>query len=220
MDFSVEYRPLQDQICMECVFDTDEAWIALNSASGREYEADVYVRYGPDTAYFLPGSRDPNHMIGSPGAASGAITVGSYDWNDRFRSKSGGWTLRDVTIGELSDYSSPGYLRADRAIKPDVVGPGQLWAAPLSSDKEGVADDRMDATGRYQPFNGTSAATPYVAGVVALLLERRPRMTAREIRSALGRSASRDGFTRGLPNYGWGHGKLDLAAVRRLLSAP
>jgi subtilisin family serine protease len=68
-------------------------------------------------------------------------------------------------------------------------------------------------------FNGTSAATPYTAGVVALMFQKKPALTLGQIRELLKNNASHDGFTATLPNPSWGYGKLDLAAVKRILDA-
>jgi subtilisin family serine protease len=62
---------------------------------------------------------------------------------------------------------------------------------------------------------------PVTAGVVALMLERNPYLSAAEIASIIKQTAYTDGFTGTLPTKGdvtWGHGKLDawaaLKAVR------
>ncbi|MEO1088399.1 MAG: hypothetical protein AAFY88_29555, partial [Acidobacteriota bacterium] len=46
-------------------------------------------------------------------------------------------------------------------------------------------------------------------GVVALMLEKNPRLTQAEIRRALEQSARTDASTGGVPNRSWGFGKLD-----------
>jgi subtilisin family serine protease len=66
-------------------------------------------------------------------------------------------------------------------------------------------------------FNGTSAATPYVAGVIALVFQKQPKMTLAQVRELLKNNASQDSFTSAVPNPAWGYGKLDLNAVRKLL---
>jgi len=73
-------------------------------------------------------------------------------------------------------------------------------------------------------FNGTSAATPLVAGAAALALSIDPTRTAAEIRSLLEASAADQV---GLPSQdvpGWdphmGHGRLDVAALIGLLGGP
>ncbi len=75
-----------------------------------------------------------------------------------------------------------------------------------------------EVSGSFQLFNGTSAATPHAAGVVALLLQRRPTLTTAEVRALLARHASRDASTGAVPNPGWGYGRLDPTAVAAMLT--
>ena len=122
-----------------------------------------------------------------------------------------------VEIGRLSCYSSRGFVDGE-FVKPDLVAPGQVYYASRASADGSDASETTDRSGRYRPFNGTSAATPYVAGIVALMLQRRPELTTGQIRERLHGCLSHDEFTGTLPNSSWGHGKLDFAAVERLLA--
>src|SRR3989442_302433 len=56
----------------------------------------------------------------------------------------------------------------------------------------------------YQLTTGTSVATAHVSGIVALMLERNPRLTPAEVRGILIRSAKRLG-----PNTDFGSGLVD-----------
>jgi subtilisin family serine protease len=149
--------------------------------------------------------------------------VGSYDWNDSFERFGRNYLQFDpefedaqpLMIGNLSSYSNPGPLRFGESLKPEVVAPGQYYTAPVPLN---VPADR-DTSGHYQLFNGTSAATPYVAGVIALVLEKNPNITLGQVKKLLQHSATKDRFTGPLPSGKWGHGKLDEAAVRRMLVA-
>jgi hypothetical protein len=67
---------------------------------------------------------------------------------------------------------------------------------------------------------GTAAAAAYTGGILALLLEGQPKATWGQIRARLQAALSRDRFTGPVPNARWGHGRLDLAAVDRLLPVP
>ncbi len=124
-----------------------------------------------------------------------------------------------MKVGEMSSYSSPGYRRMGSAVKPEVTSPGQWYTAPAPMN---VAADR-DTTGQYQQFNGTSAATPYTAGCVALLFQKKPTLTLGEIKSILQRSASpppaNSSHAGELPNPFWGYGKLDRVAVQKALNS-
>jgi subtilisin family serine protease len=146
------------------------------------------------------------------------LTIGSYDWNDEFHMKGSVHTLPDVggrpiQVGSRSSYSSPGPLRFGSAVKPEFVAPGQWYsaAAPLNINPYWG----RDSTGLYQRHNGTSAATPYTAGIVALLLQAQPKASWGDVRKALIDSVTKDQTTGTCPNPEWGNGKLDYAAVER-----
>ncbi len=170
---------------------------------------------GGAKAEFADGSRDYGKQIGFPAAAAAAITVGSYDWNPRAFDARKRLVEVPLTVGELSGYSNPGPVRLGDSVKPDIVAPGQYW---LVSE----ADPRLlDAPRKYGSFNGTSAATPYVAGVVALMLQKKPTLTAGEIKQLVATHATKDAETL-LPKdrrVGWGNGKLDSDAVERIVQA-
>ena len=68
----------------------------------------------------------------------------------------------------LTDYSSRGPTQ-DGRIKPDLAGPTDVSTAAYDSD----------------PFDGTSAAAPHVAGVAALIMQANPHYTPDQVRQAL-----------------------------------
>jgi subtilisin family serine protease len=134
---------------------------------------------------------------------------------------------KPIVIGQLSAYSNPGFSR-NGAVKPEIVAPGEYYYTSFAKllDHTGVhiynpktnpGGNAPDTSGNYMLFNGTSAATPYVAGVVALMFQKKARLTLGEIRELLKTAASQDSFTATLPNPAWGYGKLDLNAVRKAL---
>ena len=64
-------------------------------------------------------------------------------------------------------------------------------------------------------------ASPYVAGVAALILNKNPCLTAVEVKAAITENAATDTYTgSSLPDYEWGYGKVDaLAAVSSVSAA-
>ena len=93
--------------------------------------------------------------------------------------------------GQLEDFSSQGPT-SDGRTKPDLAGPDAT-----STDSYAP-----------EPFYGTSASTPHVAGAAALVLSAHPEFGPAEIRQFLIENAASGG--QGLPDYAWGYGALHL----------
>jgi subtilisin family serine protease len=77
---------------------------------------------------------------------------------------------RNKLIADFS--SSQQFVRADDMLAPDLVGPG----VDIISAKPG---------GGYQSMDGTSMATPHIAGLAALLFQAKPTATPDEIEQAI-----------------------------------
>jgi len=217
----------QGQILIQAILKS-AGQMQLSSAAGRRVHIDAFLgesQGDANGAFTTAVAREA--LVGSPGTTDHAITVGAYMWNEQFDYQGKLCTMKDpcddlpIRIGDIACYSSPGFSRSGE-VKPDLAAPSDYFAACLARTAEGkaVGDHAYtDTSGKYIPFNGTSAATPYVAGVVALLFQKHPRLDLGTLRSLLATHVTRDGFTGTTPNPRWGHGKLDLAAIDRLLAA-
>lgn len=127
--------------------------------------------------------------VGSPGAAEKAITVAA---------------MQDLAEGGfgLASFSSRGPTR-DNRIKPDIGAPGVNIMAP-----------RANSGNQYVSYSGTSMATPFVSGTVALMLDANPNLTVQQVRDILQSTAVPWGPEGKDVDYGWG--RLDgYAAVKR-----
>ncbi len=162
---------------------TDPVSQAVNAASA-----------GGDVVVVAAGnSGDVPKTINSPAVATGAIAVGAAsDY-----SAPAGTPRRDNGIW-LAAFSSRGPTIDGRA-KPEITAPGTTVTAA-----------RAGSTSGYATYNGTSMATPYVAGAVALALEAAPGASVAAIRNAM-LSTAADRGAAGLDNE-WGAGLIDVRA--------
>jgi hypothetical protein len=107
------------------------------------------------------------------------------------------------STGEAVYFSSRGPTY-DGRIKPDVLAMGLLAASVRWNDTTGV-----------WPFNGTSSATPLVAGACALILQMNPDWSPMDVRAALWATSGHSED----PNNDHGWGIVDTYRAARLHSA-
>ena len=134
--------------------------------------------------------------IVTPASTPVAIAVGaSSEWS--------GGTHEERSFGPyIAYFSSRGVFGGD---KPDIVAPGVTVKAADVGSVDG-----------YQAMSGTSMATPYVAGTVALMLDANPSLTPAEVKDVLRGTAFDAGPTGFDPD--WGFGLVNTySAVARVL---
>lgn len=132
---------------------SDAMSLAVNCASDANYSTSCnVVPASPKIVVVAAGnSGSAPNTVGSPGAAEKAITVGAAT----------NWSENGKGI-YLAAFSSRGPT-LDGRIKPDISAPG----VRILSAKAG------DSTG-YISYSGTSMATPFTAGSIALMLQQNP----------------------------------------------
>lgn len=200
----------------------------LNVKDGR---FDLYVTESAylNKAYFGMGT-DKTGIVGSPGNSKNAITVGSFDFRNSWINSAGELTTYNFLIGGSSEYSSSGYRR-DGLVKPDISAPARYTISPLSSDaklnKGGctssmASGDESNFTkdGLHVSWDGTSAAAPFAAGVIALMFQKNPLLDAEQIRQILKKTAKSGGRVGAVPNPVWGWGMIDPSAAIKAATGP
>ncbi|WP_406687668.1 S8 family peptidase [Rossellomorea vietnamensis] len=131
------------------------------------------------------GNRGGEGTIGSPGAADSALTVGAVDKKD-----------------QLAWFSSKGPRYGDMGLKPDLSAPGVDIVAARSQYSSGE--------GLYKSMNGTSMATPHVAGAAAILSGKHPEWDGQTLKQVLMNTTKKlDDYA----PYQVGTGRVDVPAT-------
>jgi subtilisin family serine protease len=156
-----------------------------------------------------------NSTVGHPATSKELIAVGSYVTRNSWTASNGSVNSIEAVVGNISGFSSRGPSR-DGRILPHITAPGELIASAMSKDIPQNERDpsRILAGNMHILYEGTSMATPHTAGIIALMLEANPALTAREVRDILQQTARSDSFTgTTLPSNTWGAGKVDAYAA-------
>ncbi|TVR88851.1 MAG: T9SS C-terminal target domain-containing protein [Saprospirales bacterium] len=177
-----------------------------------------FTNWGQPFSSDYPGALDGDILygVGEPGGVGiNVITVGAY-----LRSI---FNVFGTEIGgNLSNFTSSGPT-VDGRNKPDITSTGQGVVSSVNSfdPSQTAFAATTEFNGRtygFTGFSGTSMSGPMVAGIVALMLEANPELSAQEIRSILIETARIDHHVGDIPEQGhlrWGFGKANaLAAVR------
>ena len=194
---------------------TDPFSVAVNNA----------VNAGIVVTVAAGNSGPQKYTIGSPGAAANAITVAAMD--------DPGYTLRTLSAGSSSSggiavptdpektktvtpmgmmdlYENNGFYlapfssrgpTADNRNKPDVAAPGVMIMGAKSVYSYSTPPTLHKG---YIEMSGTSMATPFVAGVAALMLDANYTLTPAQVKTQITATAEDYGMTGTDIDYGAG----------------
>jgi serine protease AprX len=188
------------------MFDPDEP---INQATKAAHDAGV-------TVVFAAGNDTTEMSINPYSVAPWVIGVGAGSLNhQRADFSSGGIEFDDSTLGALpaGDEKHLAFT-GDRIglYHPSVSAPG---VNIVSTGTTGVAVTSLP--GGTASASGTSMACPHVAGVVALLLQKRPALSPDEVKSILQVTStympSTDDASKVQPFYQSGYGWVDAKAA-------
>ncbi|MEH0420390.1 S8 family peptidase [Streptomyces sp. B21-083] len=145
-----------------------------------------------DTLFVIAAGNDGESgesTVGSPGSADAALTVGSVDKSD-----------------VLADSSSRGPRVGDGGVKPDLTAPGvDITAAEAAGST--LSEWYPSGIPGYLTLDGTSMATPHVAGAAAILAQQHPDWTGERIKAVLTGSAKPGSYS----SFQQGTGRTDVA---------
>lgn len=115
--------------------------------------------------------------VESPGNYQPVISVAATGWKQEFPAGNGGWWHNtDVPENDPSQFFIAGFSsRARPGQDLDVAAPGQSVVGPY----------QVNSQISYYYLSGTSMATPHVAGIVALMAQRQPSLTASQAETVL-----------------------------------
>lgn len=191
----------------------NQYWYAPPSGT---YPDSIYY-VGPDTLQSIVSSWNCSEKVISVGNMRNRL--GHIDNNNNQ------YYPGDMTPpGKLSPNSSKGPNRHD-LVKPNVVAAGDvsLSAGPLWFLANSANNYAIDSGGYHIRNGGTSLASPVVAGIAALYLERCPRATYQDFMDNLQNTAYSNAYTGTLPNNAYGYGvshALDAMLLQNFGAVP
>ncbi len=191
---------------------------ALNDANNvrsRLYDR-LVSQYGVQIVISAGNSGPGVNTVGDPSVATDAISVASSVTKETWLANYGSVVRTGLSV---HNFSSRG-PREDGGLKPDVMAPGSaVSTVPRWIDEPDVPEAGYTLPIGYAMFNGTSMASPQVAGGAALLLSAglvtHTPITPRQLRDAVDTGAR---FHRGLEVIAQGNGLVDVPAAWRILA--
>lgn len=161
------------------------------------------------------------------GTGKSIISVGAYTTKNSYIDFQGRYQTISTYAenGDIAPFSSNGPT-IDGRIKPDIVAPGNVIVSSVNSfdsNYDGNSSSVVagltnnDNDWWFATLQGTSMAAPMMTGIVALWLEANPNLTITKIRELIDSHGVEDNYTGNLPNYTWGHGKINAHNVMKSL---
>ncbi|MBW4559834.1 MAG: S8 family peptidase [Mojavia pulchra JT2-VF2] len=182
--------------------------LRVRNASSTETRLDVWALDDRSSVFFTGKSVKDAVKIGAPGTASSAITVAAYTTKVKYTDIDNQVREMGLDLDDMSEFSSEGPLRND-AQKPDVAAPGAMIVSTLSANAN--FDRSMMVNSKFVAMAGTSMATPFVTGLVALLLQRDPKLDPVAVKDLLRKNSSIPNKPTGTFDHKWGFGVINAA---------
>ena len=135
--------------------------VLVDNRSGEANDLPLDIPAG--TVSDLDGASLRDYLVSSGGSAAVRFNLNPQE-------------LHTGRGGIITSFSSAGPTAFEHMLKPDVTAPGGEILSSTLPEFAGAS---------FASFNGTSMATPHVAGAAALLRQRHPTWTPFEVRSAL-----------------------------------
>lgn len=209
------------QLYLELTGPPGDYALVLHARVVKDGRFDATLGPSPPSPTWPPFDRFTSHVV--PGAiwdaatARNVICPGDYvvrtQWKDvdgRPQSHDGEGRVGEIWAGSGTGPTFDGRLGVDFCVPCESVfttyAPRSFWATSRTNLVE-------DGKGLYGRASAVSAANPFTAGVLALMLEIDPHLDAATAKRLLQESARADAFTGETPNATWGHGKLDALAA-------
>lgn len=186
--------------------------LKVQNVSQTAGQLDVWTLDGEESpvVVFDTASADNSTKIGSPGCSLGAITVGAFTTKQQWTDIDGTTESVQLTLDDVSSFSSPGPLRLGTR-KPEVTAPGAMIGSAFSSASQATRSDLLDAT--HVVKAGTSMATPFICGIVALLLHRDRNLDPAGVKALLQTNSAIPQQPAGTFNPKWGFGLIDALGL-------
>ena len=213
-----EGRISYDIVVRESSLDTySERYVV--ELTGENTEADIFLQNGslvktPFDAS-LTGAQPNSGNLLRPGSLEEAIGVGASAWRTSYVNTKGSTVNNNHgTNGVRADFSGCGPA-VSGLTKPDILAPGvNICSAtnsyypinPLKVTQEITYEDK---TYEWHSLDGTSMATPMVAGIIALWLEADPTLTRERILEVFAQTANHYDASLSYPNNHYGYGEID-----------
>lgn len=225
VDFSVSMGSENDGCVVAFIIEGNEGQSVrgyVNSTGASKY---TYNGQFSRRGISLWADGECNGTINDMACGHNVICVGSYTSRNTWPLLSSGKDymgfVSSFPVNDISDFSSYGTL-ADGRNLPHVCAPGAFIVSSYSSyymDSQNVSESSADIVAKaydaddfehyWGRMQGTSMASPYAAGVIALWLEANPNLGVADVVDIINKTSKKDSYTNKGDAVQWGAGKID-----------
>jgi len=168
--------------------------------------------YPPIAHYIFPDTLQT--IFSSYISSEKVMTVGNVSNKASYITKDQVNHVSDYQAGQIHTSSSKGPNRKGE-IKPDIVASGtKIFSAnPLTILNNPATTSILDEGGLHVLNSGTSMASPLVAGIAALYLEKCSKASYNDFKTDVKKSAKKFAIQGNIPNYAYGFGEINALSL-------